>query len=91
MDMNQTHALKRLEALEHAQRRVVLQPMIDQLSAATGVSGDELWEEASRVAEVCAAHGVTTSAGMIAHYAQKLEVSPEVLEADVDYYRAIAA
>ncbi len=23
--------------------------------------------------------------------AQKLEVSPEVLEADVDYYRAIAA
>ena len=89
--MSQSDVSRRLEALEHAQRRMVLQPMIDRLSAATGVSGDELWEEASRVAEVCAAHGVTTSAGMIAHYAQKLEVSPNVLEADVDYYRGIAA
>ncbi len=89
--MSQSDVTRRLEALEHAQRRMVLQPRIDRLSAATGVSGDDLWEEASRVAEVCAGHGFTASAGMIAHYAQKLGVSPEVLEADVDYYRAIAA
>lgn len=89
--MNQTHALKRLEALEHAQRRVVLQPMIDRLSAATGVSGDELWEEASRVAGVCAQHGITTSTGMIAYYAGELGVSVEELIADAEHYRAIAA
>ncbi len=89
--MSQSDVTRRLEALEHAQRRMVLQPMIDRLSAATGVSGDELWEEVSRVAEVCAGHGVTTSAGMIAHYARELGNPLEVLEADVDYYRGIAA
>lgn len=47
--MNQKEALRRLEELEAQNRRRDLEPMLESLSAQTGVSVDDILAEAERL------------------------------------------
>lgn len=89
--MTSNDALKRIEALEAAQQRATLQPMLDRLSAATGVPADDLWNEAEQIATACHRNGITSRGGMLEYVAAETGIPVAELQADTDYYRDLAA
>lgn len=89
--MTSSDVMRRVQALETAQQRTALTPMLDKLSAATGVPGDEIWSEAEQIATACHRQGITSRGGMLEYVAAKTGIPVAELEADTDYYRDLAA
>lgn len=83
--------MRRIHALETAQQRAALTPMLDKLSAATGVPVDDIWDDAEQIAAACVRNGITSRGGMLEYVAAKNGIPVAELEADTDYYRDLAA
>jgi len=89
--MSNADVVKRIEALETARQRADLAPMLDRLSAATGVPADDLWNEAEQIAADCHRNGITSRGGMLEYVAAQTGIPVAELQADTDYYRDLAA
>ncbi len=76
--MNQGNAERRLEALEAQERHRDLQPLLERLSAETGVAVDELLIEAERLRTTYGADLVAMECGL----AQELGIPVEQVRAE---------
>lgn len=76
--MSQSDALKRLEALEAQNRRRELEPLLERLSAETGVSVDDILIEAERLRSVYGTDRLAIECGI----AREMGITVEQIRAE---------